>query len=101
MFLFVGAHLERQFEFVQSQWITNGNFISHGVENDPVVGNPTGDGIFTVPARPTRRRLHGLPQFVILKGGEYCFMPGIRALQWIADLEPTRPEDARVVTSSN
>lgn len=101
VFLFVGAHLERQFEFVQSQWITNGNFIAQGVENDPVVGNPAGDGIFTIPARPTRRRLHGLPQFVIMKGGEYCFMPGIRALQWIADLEPTRTEEPRVVTSSN
>jgi deferrochelatase/peroxidase EfeB len=30
VFLLIGAHLQRQFEFVQSQWATDGNFISHG-----------------------------------------------------------------------
>jgi hypothetical protein len=33
-----------------------------------------------------RRRLHGLPQFVDVRGGEYCFMPGLRALKWLSDL---------------
>jgi deferrochelatase/peroxidase EfeB len=49
VFLFIGAHLERQFEFVQSQWVTDGNFISHGTEQDPILGNAEGDGIFTIP----------------------------------------------------
>ena len=30
MFAFVGAHLGRQFEFVQSQWINDGVFIRRG-----------------------------------------------------------------------
>ena len=86
VFLFIGAHLERQFEFVQSQWVTDGNFISHGTEQDPILGNAEGEGIFTIPKHPLRRRLHGLPQFVAVRGGEYCFMPGLRALKWLASL---------------
>ena len=86
VFLLIGAHLQRQFEFVQSQWVTDGNFISHGTEQDPLIGNNEGDGVFTIPKRPVRRRLHGLPRFVTVRGGEYCFMPGLRALQWLARL---------------
>jgi Dyp-type peroxidase family len=84
VFMLIGAHLRRQFEFIQSQWITSGNFIDHGPEQDPIVGNARGEGVFTIPQRPLRRRLQSLPQFVVLRGGEYCFMPGLRALQWLA-----------------
>ncbi|WP_218583879.1 Dyp-type peroxidase [Pseudomonas akapageensis] len=87
VFLLIGAHLKRQFEFVQSQWMTDGNFIAHANEQDPIVGNSAGEGIFTIPRRPIRRRLHGLPQFVAVRGGEYCFMPGLRALKWMAALD--------------
>ena len=86
VFLLIGAHLHRQFEFIQSQWVTDGNFISHGTEQDPLIGNNEGDGVFTIPRTPVRRRLHGLPRFVTVRGGEYCFMPGLRALRWIANL---------------
>ncbi len=87
IFLMVGAHQRQQFEFVQSQWVNDGNFISHGREQDPLLGNSEGDGIYTIPKKPVRRRLHGMPQFVAVRGGEYCFMPGLRALQWLADLD--------------
>jgi hypothetical protein len=86
VFLLIGAHLRQQFEFVQSQWVTDGNFISHGTEQDPLIGNNDGEGIFTIPKKPVRRRLHGLPQFVTVRGGEYCFLPGLRALRWLAAL---------------
>ena len=87
VFLLIGAHIKRQFEFLQSQWITDGNFIGHGREQDPIIGNSQGDGIFTIPQHPIRRRLHGLPRFVTVLGGEYCFMPGLRALKWLAALD--------------
>jgi Dyp-type peroxidase family len=87
IFLLIGAHLRQQFEFVQSQWVTDGNFISHGTEQDPLIGNNEGDGVFTIPQTPVRRRLHGLPRFVTVRGGEYCFMPGLRALAWLAALK--------------
>ena len=91
VFLFVGADLKRQFEFVQSQWITNGNFVGLAAEQDPIMANGKGDGIFTIPKRPIRRRLHGLPQFVAVRGGEYCFMPGLVALKWLAGLDVEGP----------
>lgn len=86
VFLLVGAHIKRQFEFLQSQWVTDGNFIHQGTEQDPIIGNNEGDGIFTIPKRPVRRRLHGLPRFVVVRGGEYLFMPGLNALKWLASL---------------
>jgi Dyp-type peroxidase family len=86
VFLFMGAHIKRQFEFIQSQWITDGNFIGHGTEQDPIMNNGQGEKIFTIPKRRIRRRLHGLPQFVVVRGGEYCFMPGLKALKWLATL---------------
>src|SRR5262245_34940836 len=87
MFAFVGAHLGRQFEFVQSQWINDGVFIGAGDDQDPIAGANDNGGSFTVPQRPVRKRLQGIPRFVITRGGEYCFMPGLRALRWLADLQ--------------
>jgi Dyp-type peroxidase family len=87
IFAFVGAHLGRQFEFVQSQWINDGVFFGAGDAKDPIVGSNDGTGSFTVPRRPVRRRLQGFHQFVVTRGGEYCFMPGLRAMRWLADLQ--------------
>src|SRR5215813_11199552 len=86
MFAFVGAHLGRQFEFVQSQWINDGVFFGAGDDKDPVSGSNGHGGSFTVPRKPVRRRIQGIPNFVVTRGGEYCFMPGLRALRWLADL---------------
>ena len=85
MFAFVGAHLGRQFEFVQSQWINDGVFFGAGTDRDPIVGSH--EVSFTVPRKPVRKRLQGIPKFVVTRGGEYCFMPGLRALRWLAELE--------------
>jgi Dyp-type peroxidase family len=87
IFAFVGAHIGRQFEFVQSQWINDGVFIGAGGDQDPVVGSNGDGGNFTVPRKPVRRRLQGIPNFVVTRGGEYCFMPGLRALRWLANLQ--------------
>jgi Dyp-type peroxidase family len=87
MFVFLGAHLKRQFEFVQSEWVNDSTFIGGSGEKDPISGANDGTGEFTIPRRPVRRRLKGLSRFVITRGGEYCFVPGLRALQWLADLD--------------
>jgi deferrochelatase/peroxidase EfeB len=86
MFAFVGAHLGRQFEFVQSEWINDGIFFGGGDDKDPITGSNGEAGSFTVPRKPVRKRLHGIPQFVVTRGGEYCFMPGMSALRWLSDL---------------
>jgi Dyp-type peroxidase family len=86
VFIFMGTDLVRQFEFIKSQWADDGNFVGLGTERDPVIGDNDDTGTFTIPRRPVRRRLKQLPRFVITRGGEYLFMPGIQALNWLAEL---------------
>ena len=87
IFAFVGAHLGRQFEFVQSEWINDSVFFGGGDDRDPITGSNSEAGGFTLPRKPVRRRLQGIPQFVVTRGGEYCFMPGLRALRWLSELQ--------------
>jgi len=95
MFVFAGAHLKRQFEFVKTQWLNDGIFIGAPDESDPLVGPRDEGGTFTIPQRPIRRRLQDLPPFVVTRGGEYCFAPSLSALRWLADLEPDDPATQR------
>jgi Dyp-type peroxidase family len=87
MFAFVGAHLGRQFEFVQSEWVNSGDFLGLGNVKDPVTGSNDGVSVFSIPRRPIPKRLQGLSRFVVTRGGEYCFMPGLRTLRWLVDLD--------------
>ncbi|HET6613552.1 MAG TPA: Dyp-type peroxidase [Kofleriaceae bacterium] len=87
MFVFIGADLRRQFEFVQATWLNHSEFISGGPQRDPVAGTRSEPGDLTIPKRPIRRRLSGLPQFVVTRGGEYCFLPSLRALRWLGELQ--------------
>ncbi|MET8248230.1 Dyp-type peroxidase [Streptomyces sp. NPDC005202] len=87
VFFFMGAELVRQYEFLKAQWANDGDFVGLGTEKDPVVGDNDGTGTFTIPRKPVRRRLQQLPRFTVTKGGEYLFMPGLRALTWITQLD--------------
>ena len=86
VFVCIGASLDRQFEFVKTEWVNGGLFIGALGEKDPLVGPNDGSGQFTVPQVPIRRRLPDLPAIVVTRGGEYCFAPGVKALQWLAAL---------------
>lgn len=86
----VNAHLARQFEFVQSHWINDGRFIGEPAEVDPLVASHAVHDSFTIPQRPIRKRLRGLPTFVRNRGGHYGFIPSRRALRWLAELESVR-----------
>ena len=87
MFAFVGANLGRQFEFVQSEWLNDSSFFGGGATKDPVAGANSGEDTYSFPRRPLAMRLKGLSRFVVTRGGEYCFLPGLRALQWLGELE--------------
>jgi deferrochelatase/peroxidase EfeB len=87
-FVFVGANLEQQFEFVQAEWMNKGQFFNGPTDDkDPIAGAHDGSSSFTIPQQPIRRRLQGLPAFVVTRGGEYFFAPGLRALNWLAALD--------------
>jgi Dyp-type peroxidase family len=87
IFVFAGAHLKRQFEFVKTQWLNDGIFIGAPLEKDPLVGANDGSSGFTIPRRPIRRKLQNLPPFVVTRGGDYFFAPGLRAMRWLAELD--------------
>jgi hypothetical protein len=75
-----------RFEFVQSEWMNDRAFFGGSPGRDPISGAADGTGTFDIPKRPIRPRLQSLPRFVVTRGGEYCFLPGLPALQWLANL---------------
>ena len=85
-FIFLSAKAMATLEFLQQEWINNGNFMSLGDERDPNVGLQQDGATFTIPHKPVRRRIHGIETFNVLRGGEYFFMPSLSALRWLADL---------------
>jgi Dyp-type peroxidase family len=85
-FLFISAKAMATIEFLQKEWINDGNFIGVGEERDPIIGLQPEGAIFTIPREPVRRRIHSIHTFNVLRGGEYFFMPSISALQWLANL---------------
>lgn len=92
-FIVLTANIARQFEFVQNAWNMSSHFGGLREERDPIIGvrEPSSSGDATDhfhrpdPAGPTRRICH-LPQFVTMRGGGYFFLPGLRALQYLAAL---------------
>jgi len=91
-FVALNANLRRQFEFVQQTWINSCKFAGLTAERDPLVGKEAFDfddqpvpRVFSVQAQPVRQRYEGLPKVVQVRGGEYFFLPGLRALNFLCD----------------
>ncbi len=90
-FVCLVGNITRQFEFVQNAWVISSKFAGVQDERDPLLGtrsallNRAPTDRFRRPdaAGPTRIAT-AMPQFVTVKGGGYFFMPGLRALRYIA-----------------
>jgi Dyp-type peroxidase family len=83
--LFIQADIERQFEFVQKEWMKGGEFIGlDRNEQDPINGIG-GEGSQMLVPGAKRPFLFDLPTFVTVKGGEYLFVPGLNALKGIIE----------------
>jgi Dyp-type peroxidase family len=80
------ASLIRQYEFAQSVWANDKNFHELGNERDPFIGNHDGTLEYKIPKRPIRKKIAGLPAFTTVRGGAYFFLPGIKALRYLATL---------------
>ena len=96
-FVCLNANLVRQFEFIQNAWLENSKFAGLSGESDPLIGNRepllTGaatDGFGVPQPNGVTRRIVGLPRFVTVAGGGYFFLPGLRALRYLASA-PLRP----------
>lgn len=92
-FICLVANISRQFEFVQNAWSMSSKFNAAQHERDPLLGHRESllDGSVTDhfnrpdPTGP-KQTTCALPQFVTVRGGAYFFMPGLRALQYLAAL---------------
>lgn len=86
IFLFISAKAMTTIEFLQQEWINDGNFIGIGDERDPIIGLQKESATFTIPKDPVRRLVRGMETFNVLRGGEYFFMPSLSALKWLSEL---------------
>src|SRR6266404_411553 len=85
-FLFISAKAMNTLEFLQQEWINDGNIMNLGNERDPIVGLQEEGAPFTIPKEPVRHRIQGIETFNVLRGGEYLFMPSLSALNWLVGL---------------
>jgi deferrochelatase/peroxidase EfeB len=89
-FICLNANISRQFEFLQNAWIMSTKFSGLSGESDPLLGNrepiqgcPATDEFVIPQEGGLCRRVSGLPPFVTVRGGEYFFLPGLRALRYL------------------
>jgi deferrochelatase/peroxidase EfeB len=66
-FIFMSAKAMATMEFLQQEWINNGNFMNLGDERDPNVGLQDDGAVFTIPRKPVRHRIHGIETFNVLR----------------------------------
>ena len=91
---FIGcASLVRQFEFTMNVWANDPDFKSLGNERDPIIGTQDGSFDMTIPRRPIRKKIQGIPSFTTIKGGAYFFLPGLRALKFLATGDAGQPSN--------
>jgi Dyp-type peroxidase family len=88
IFMSLQASIARQFEFVQAQWLSDGNAFRLGDDQDVLLGPQDHDGThkMTVPGDPPYF-VGPLSRIVTMRGGEYFFCPGINGLRHLAALE--------------
>jgi deferrochelatase/peroxidase EfeB len=101
-FFAVNANISRQFELVQHTWVTLGNLNALYNNKGPILGNNNPDARdpshMVIQRDPVRRRLLRLPRFVRVRGGAYFFLPGIKALHFLAQADgrsKPAPDDSK------
>ncbi|MBC3864011.1 peroxidase [Undibacterium jejuense] len=97
--MMLNADINRQFEFVQQQWVNYGNDFKAGNDKEIILGNHSHDPHFSSKAvlqvDPASEEvpfiLAKIPRFVETRGGEYFFIPSLTALRMIARgvIDPT------------
>jgi Dyp-type peroxidase family len=83
IFVCFNASISRQFEGIQAQWLNDGNALHLGHDSDFLLGHPLGSGKMTVEGKPPFLLGPQAP-FVTTRGGEYLFVPGLKALAALA-----------------
>lgn len=85
LFMAYQNDIANQFEFTQSMWVNNKDFVRTGTGVDPVIGQGTSGGqrcpVAWGGGDTTARKAFDFRGFVTLKGGEYFFAPSISGLK--------------------
>ena len=101
IFMAINSSIQRQFEFVQQQWINYANDFKLANEKDVLLGNhatddqgnPIGRTVINgnVALKQPTYLCSGIPRFVETRGGEYFFIPSLTALRMIGEgiIDPT------------
>lgn len=87
-FMACNTDIERQFEFIHQRWLRNPRFADLDNEDDPIVGVRPASGeakSFSVPALPVGKAV-SFRALTTTRGGGYFFLPGLKALSFIAGL---------------
>lgn len=87
LFIAFNASIERQFEFVQQQWMNFGNDFRLGNDKDPLIGNRTAADKMVIQGDmtgPPPWITSDLPPFVVTRGGDYFFAPSMAGLRVLA-----------------
>jgi hypothetical protein len=84
-FLIIGASIARPFEFLQRAWANDGDLVGLGTNKDPLIGGQRRHRHLHHPRNPLRRRVKGCRGWLPPGAASTFFLPGIRALPWIAE----------------
>jgi Dyp-type peroxidase family len=86
LFVAVNSRIDLQFEVVQANWINKGELLGQaGLGRCPLTGANLGGPSDSFLEAGAVAPVVGLPRFVITRGGDYFFAPGLNALKAIAD----------------
>lgn len=85
LFIAANSRLDLQFEVIQGDWINKGEILGQaGLNRCPLtganLGKPTDSFLESGAVAPVT----GLPPFVITRGGDYFFAPGVKAMRELA-----------------
>ncbi|HTR83189.1 MAG TPA: hypothetical protein VMI56_01835 [Reyranella sp.] len=97
LFIAANSRIDVQFELIQTRWINQGEFLGQaGLDRCPIIGANSGGPTDRFFEAKSGVPVTGIPRFVITRGGDYFFCPGISALSALADGEKFKVEQAEL-----
>jgi deferrochelatase/peroxidase EfeB len=90
---FINSNIENQYEFVLGEWVNKAEFAGSvrlsPKSKDPMIATQDpSESIFVIPQKDGAPpiKVTGLSTFTSTKAAAYCFLPGVTALRFIAQL---------------